>query len=317
MGKWILEADLRTRRESGGKATPSGAAAVAVFMLLAFPAAAQGGGGAPPMNLYEWIAVAPEVVVAHIISQEGRYVLAGVETVLRGEIVSGTEILINLREANRSRTSSQLPLRLLHGERYILLLESGDRRKPKSPVSHLISRGVDGAWLMPKEGEAAFVSAVTRFLEIQETGSYALMWERFEEELESSPNPLVLEAVLQMHLKFRRGDLDLLLTLEPLLDHPRPTIRARTADLAALILERAGSEPSDEVEGVLPVLLARARRDPSVEVRVSATRAVGSLDGDRIESVLREIADEDKEQAVRYAAERLLFERGAGTPPGG
>ena len=52
-----------------------------------------------------------------------------------------------------------------------------------------------------------------------------------------------------------------------------------------------------------------ARRDVTPEVRVAATAALGKLPGPDVRTLLEEIAREDPEQSVRYAAEKRLYER--------
>jgi hypothetical protein len=50
-------------------------------------------------------------------------------------------------------------------------------------------------------------------------------------------------------------------------------------------------------------------------VRVAATGALSRLPGSEVQALLEEIAREDPEQTVRYAAERLLYERRAAKAP--
>jgi hypothetical protein len=84
---------------------------------------AMGQAAAEGRNYYEWTAVAPEVVIATVLGEEGRSPVAVAEQVLKGDLAPGTEFLINLRAANKARLSHRAKLRLLHGERYLLLLE--------------------------------------------------------------------------------------------------------------------------------------------------------------------------------------------------
>ena len=99
-----------------------------------------------------------------------------------------------------------------------------------------------------------------------------------------------------------------MLTIEPLLDHPRPAIRALSAELIGQLVERHGADPA-ETKDIRTALMAHARRDSSVEVRVASTTSLGNFPDDETLVVLQEIADRDPEQAVRYAAEKLLFEK--------
>ena len=56
-------------------------------------------------------------------------------------------------------------------------------------------------------------------------------------------------------------------------------------------------------------LVSRARRDAAVVVRIAATRALGGMHDANVQKVLEEIARDDPDQNVRYAAERLIYDR--------
>jgi hypothetical protein len=103
------------------------------------------------------------------------------------------------------------------------------------------------------------------------------------------------------------------MSLRPLLDHPSAAIRADAALLAAQIVERYGPDVPD-ANALRQDLVARARRDDAVPVRVAATRALGEFDDNAATEVLGEIAASDPEQDVRYAAQMVLLERGGGQP---
>ena len=57
------------------------------------------------------------------------------------------------------------------------------------------------------------------------------------------------------------------------------------------------------------MLIGSARRDESVAVRVAATEALGGFSGPAVRAILEEIAASDPDQAVRFAAEKLLYNR--------
>jgi HEAT repeat protein len=130
-------------------------------------------------------------------------------------------------------------------------------------------------------------------------------------------NPLLVETSLALFVKFRRADSSLLPSLRPLLDHPRDDFRTQAIVVIGQILERRGGVEGDDNSGLLAEIVGRARRDASVPVRAAATRALGAIRGPSMDEVLQEIARDDPEQAVRYEAERLLYERGAKRPAAG
>ena len=121
--------------------------------------------------------------------------------------------------------------------------------------------------------------------------------------------PILLTTALEQFQKFRRGDPELLLSLQPLLEHPDPGIREGAARLAGQILARYPSGEVTEEASLRSELISRARRDPEIDVRVAATGALSRFDDPAVEDVLEEISDNDPDQRVRYAAEKLLHER--------
>ena len=117
-------------------------------------------------------------------------------------------------------------------------------------------------------------------------------------------NTLVLGTALDLYIKFRRGDGEMVLGLVPLLDHPRTELRASTARLIGLIVDRhweSGTIPEDEE--LRAELIDRATRDDAIEVRVAATKALANFPPEMVDEVLDRIAESDPEQA------------GAATPP--
>jgi hypothetical protein len=101
----------------------------------------------------------------------------------------------------------------------------------------------------------------------------------------------------------------MLASVRPLLSHPRADLREKGLALIAQILKRTNGAPAVEDAGLLSELIGRARRDDAVEVRVAATRALGTVKQRGTDEVLREIAREDPEQLVRYEAEVILLAR--------
>jgi hypothetical protein len=269
---------------------------------------------AAPMDLYEWVAVAPVVGVAELRDDRGKYAEIEVTEFLRGEAPAGTRAWLDLKGANREREEGRRTLRLEEGQAYLVLLRHETNRKSDGRAVFALVRGIDGVRELPAEGAPAILDAVRRFVALQDRKNEVALWTSLREMLEET-NPVVLESALGMFLKFRRGDLQLLPLLRPLLDHPRPDLRAKTALLIGQIVERRPeSEIPDDI-GILAALYGLARRDPSTEVRAASTAAVGGISGAGAEEVLREIARSDPEQSVRYEAEKILFERNESRRP--
>lgn len=262
-------------------------------------------------NLYEWSAVAPVVVAGTSLGEDGKHFDFKVEECLRGGLQPGDELRIDVRTANRMRDRTLYPkaLRLDDGVAYALLLDEVKDRKPKDPVLYRLERGLAGARELPLEGRDAFLDALRTFIKIQNADGDELRWHLLSRELDGN-NPLVLGTALDLYIKFRRGDGEMVLGLVPLLDHPRTEIRAETAELIGLIVDRhweSGTIPDDEA--LRTELVARATRDEAIEVRVAAIKALANFPAELVDEVLEQIAESDPEQQVRYTAELIRLEQ--------
>jgi hypothetical protein len=261
-------------------------------------------------NLYEWSAVAPVVVAGTSLGEDGKHFDFKIQECLRGGLHSGDEIRIDVRTANRTRDRTLYPkaLRLDVGVDYVLLLEVVKGRKAKDPVLYGLERGLAGARELPLEGRDAVLDALRTFIKIQEADGEELRWHLLSQELDTN-NPLVLGTAIDLYIKFRRGDGELVLGLLPLLDHPRTELRASTARLIGLIVDRhweSGTIPDDEA--LRAELVSRATRDDAIEVRVAATKALANFPPELVDEVLDQIAESDPEQQVRYTAELIRLE---------
>ncbi len=264
---------------------------------------------AEDLNLFEWSAVAPIVAEVEVLSMDGPYAELSIDRVFRGELPH-RHLMLSLKAANRERNRvlEREPLRMGEAERYVLLLEERPKgERSKLPVYHLV-RGVDGARPVPPEGRPAFFAALEAFVAIHDLRSDNLTWLRFAEMLDET-NPLMLQTALEQFVKFRRGEAELGTRVLPLLAHPRPDLRRAASALAGQLVERWGPEAIPEVDLLRAELIAVARRDPRVEVRVAATEALEGFGDEATTEVLREISASDPDQNVRYAAERLLYEQ--------
>lgn len=260
-------------------------------------------------NYYEWIAVAPLVVTGESLGQDGKVTEIRVRDVIRGEAAPGQTLRVELRGANRDRDLElhRKPLRLEAGESYVLLLRPATDRKGRSAPAYELVRGVEGARPLPAEGAAALVRAISTFAEVQRSGD-GEAWNRLRGML-SDTDPLVIATAIELHVKFRRGDVETLADVRPLLEHPDAAIRARAARLTGQIVERHAEGAISDPDRLRSELASRARRDPDPGVRIAATEALDRLRDDSVLAILDEIADDDPDQQVRYTAEALAYER--------
>ena len=275
-----------------------------VMCAVALPGA--GPASAENRNFYEWSSVAPDIVVARVLGEEGRLPIAVAENVLKGGLQPGDEFLIDIRSANKVRMSHRAKLRLLHGSRYLLLMERNTAARRKWPLYDLV-RGVDGARDLPPEGEEALLNAVKTFISLHGIEDHDRLWERHSDLLESM-NPVVLRTVLEQYVKFRRGLPHLIPAILPLMAHPSPDIRSRAVSLIGQIYEDGLAVPDQDDAAIEGELMALARRDGSTAVRIAATIAVSRLPGEEPVRVLQRIARDDPDQVVRYTAQKLLLE---------
>jgi hypothetical protein len=277
---------------------------VLLMALAALPAAAA------ELTLYAWSAPAPTVLSGEVIGQVGKYTEVQAGQVFRGEFEPGARLLVDLKHTNRLRNLDVDPraLKLLPGEQRILLLhESPIKTVEGLPVYRLV-RGVRGTRELPREGADVMLLALGKFIQIQDRKNEAATWELLAGMLEES-NPIVLETALEQHLKFRRGAPAHLGSIRPLLDHPGSGIREAASRLIGQIMERYSREGIPEEAELRSELVARARRDEVVLVRIAATGALAAFEGPGVLEILREIAAEDPEQEVRYMAETILLSR--------
>jgi hypothetical protein len=268
-----------------------------------------------PLNYFEWIAVAPTVVVGESLDNDGKYAEVRVSHVLRGDDEPGSVIRIRVRSANRDRD------RILHkkgakvkeGESFILLLQRAPTKK--GPAAYELIRGIDGIRPLPAEGSEALLQALATFVEIQDAKDHQLTWARLREMLEET-DTILIDVALEQYLKFRRGDTALLPTVRPLLDHPEPELREQATRLIEQILQRYGGDEVADLGRLKDEIAARARRDAAPSVRIAAIQALGRFEGDTVLTILDEIADDDPDQQVRYFAEALAYERRSAAAPG-
>jgi hypothetical protein len=286
--------------------------AAAVFLIVAASGLAAAVTEPPPdpirLGLYEWMATAPVVVVGDVLVDDGKYVQAMTRNVVKGEVAAESVVLVDLKKANRDRPVGVKGLELVKGRSYLLLLQPAARpSREASPVYDLV-RGMSGARELPQEAPGATIDAALRLSELQQRKNDALVWATVPEFLED-PNPVLVDAALDLVIKFRRESIALLPVLEPLLESPRPDVRQRAVLLVGRVLRREGADELPERSMIVAEVTGRARRDDDVEVRRTATIAIAALKDPGIDETLRTISRDDPDQNVRFEAEKALFER--------
>ena len=264
-----------------------------------------------PMSLFDWMGTAPVIVAAENLDTYGKFSEFRVDHSLRGELPVGQTIRVGIRWANRDRNReiNKDPLRFEAGTAYLLLLAPARMKEEdhSKPAFGLV-RSVNGARVIPAEGAAPLLEAVTEFVDLQYANNEDITWDRLSQMLEST-NPFMLETALDQHLKFRRGTTKDLGSLRPLIAHPAPETRMRALSISAQIIERAVDEPLPDADLIRTDFSGRARRDDDPRVRSAAVDALAGLNLPGIDLLLEEIARDDPDQSVRYSAERCLLER--------
>jgi len=259
-------------------------------------------------GLYEWMAVAPIVIAADVLADDGKFVVAVARTTVKGQFSAGAAFEVDLRQTNRDREAGSPALDLSKGKAYLLLLKASSRGKNEPHPVFALERGVRGAIELPAEGSAATIDAAVRLAEVQERKSDEFLWASLPEFLQD-PNPVLVDAVLELYVKFRRESAAMAGLLEPLLEHPRPDFRRRAALLLGRVLSRDASASLPERPAVISALTGRARRDDDATVRREATAALAALRDAGVDETLRAIARDDPDQDVRFEAEKSVFER--------
>ncbi|HZN56098.1 MAG TPA: HEAT repeat domain-containing protein [Candidatus Polarisedimenticolaceae bacterium] len=260
------------------------------------------------LGLYEWMAVAPIVVAASVVSDDAKYIQAVTQTPVKGGVKPSEVVLVDLRTANRDRELGTRSLDLERGRAYLLLLKPSSRGKNEAhPVFDLV-RGTRGAKPLPPEGAEATIAAAVQLADLQERKDDELLWAKLADFIEDT-NPVLVDAALDLFVKFHRESAEMIPVVEPLLDHPSTEFRRRAVLLIGRILARPSGEAIPERAMIVAELTGRARRDGDVAVRREATVALAALGDGGVDETLRTISRDDPDQNVRFEAEKALFER--------
>src|SRR5262245_31746480 len=156
-------------------------------------------------GLYEWMGLAPIVVAGDVVSDDGKFTQVVVREAIKGVAEPGTTLLIDVRGANRDRDPGVKPLKFDRAVGYLLLLRTAPRASgPTRQVFELV-RGVQGARPIPAEGRPATLDAARKLAALQERRDDELLWSSLPGFLEDD-NPVLVDATLDLFVKFRRGD---------------------------------------------------------------------------------------------------------------
>jgi HEAT repeats len=293
-----------------GRSIRNGVLAVAIAAVASGDARAVSEPPPDPvrLGLYDWMAVAQTVIAADVIADDGKFVRAVVRASIKGALSGGAVVEIDQRRANGDRDDGVKALDLTKGRAYLLLVERSTRgKKEPYPVFDLV-RGVRGAIPLPAEGSAATIDAATRLAEVEARKSDEYLWKALPEFLQDT-NPVLVDAALDLYVKFRRESAALSSILQPLLENPRPDFRRRAALLLGRLLARSEAAAVPERPQLVVELSGRARRDDDPDVRREATAAIAGLPDPGVEETLRVIARDDADQDVRLTAVKSLSER--------
>jgi len=270
------------------------------------------GKGETPPGLYELMGRCDLAVVARVVSGSLKLAQVEVVEVLRGSSRSGERLQIAFRDLNAQLRKSERVL-FQDGETDVLFLvpELNAWGKPKSSDRYALYRGRFGKFNLPREGAATYLEAAREFARLAALKDHRLLFTELRGLLASS-NPVVVDSGLEEILRLRIMDATTLLVVLGYLQDGSPQRRVSALRLLAQYLEDGANrtDPPDLQEKVLPPVEVVVRNDPEERVRVEAVRVLAAWGGDLVEPTLREVADQDPAQSVRYEARVILLRRG-------
>lgn len=286
------------------------AAAAATVLLAILPAR----GAISSLDLWEKTFRSELVVRATVLDGDDRLARMRVDEVLKGDY-SGDELKIVFRAANWSRKTWEGKIVFETGQHLVLFLDRHRKNGVLQAADQFeLFRGSNGREEVPAEGEDAYLQAIKRFVAIQAVDSQLARWEA-SRALLSDTNPFLVEAGFEQVLKFRLADASLVPVLLGHLDSETVAFRQKAIRCFAQVFEstslQAGDLPTED--HVRDLLLHKAMKDPSAEVRVESIKALGAWPDHDLAASFRAIADQDPSQAVRYQAERALYELESGS----
>ncbi len=290
------------------------AAALAALLLAAAPAPAA------VMSVYERMAQADLVVRARTIDGTLRLAECRVLEVLKGQ-TDLRSLYVAFRGDNMTRSRWKDRIVFEDGAESVLMLEpvvdsEGD---PKALDRFRLVGGYLGKVDLPREGAEAYIQAFRRLGEILALEDIHQIWEAHKG-LILEHNPYLVETGFAEILKFRLGDAAMVPSILEHLDSRHDRFREASLMVLSQVFERAHrrDEPVGNEDHVVARLLTAAMEDPVAEVRVAAVRALQAYGRADVVPALRQMAEDDPSQDVRYQATvsvyRLSREHGSLAP---
>jgi hypothetical protein len=304
------------------------AAALAALVGLGQQAAARAATEPAALNLLQLTARAELVV--HVRVHEGalKHALVDVLETLKGS-APAARLRIAFRDLNLRRRPGTPPLVFPDGQEEILFLRpypARGRREEKNRDLFELAGGAQGRMTVPGEGAPAVLDTVRSLVAIARSEPVEQV--RALRGHLSSPNHLLVEAVLQEMERLRAAGPGHYRDLVRLLQSPRASLKraalrlltqifpspaSDTGPYVAAETEAGAPDPEEEARVALASVIERARNDPDESVRAAAVVAMGAwTDPADTDPDLRAIAASDPAQGVRYEAEKILFARDPG-----
>ena len=282
-------------------------AALAFGALLAVGAPARA--AISSMDLWEKSFRSELVVRATVLDGDDRLARMQVDEVLKGTY-AGKELKIVFRAANFTRKTWEAKVVFQTGQHLILFLDRYRKNGVLQAEDHFeLFRGSNGREEVPSEGEDAYLGAIRKFIEIQGMSSQLARWDA-SRALLSESNPFLVDAGFEQVLKFRLANATLVPVLLGHLDSETVAFRQKAVRCFGQVFESTSREAGDlpTEDHIRDLLLNKAMKDPSADVRIESIKALGAWQDHDLTASFRAIATNDPSQAVRYEAERAIYE---------
>jgi len=288
---------------------------LAALLLGLRGARAQTGPEPEKLNLFQMIARSELVVLVRVRSGSLKYAIVEVQEALKGTTALPT-LRIAFRDFNFTRRAGKDLIIFPDGQQEILFLVPYGRqvRRKKARLKNrdlfTLFHGREGRITLPAEGPETILGAIRRLAEVcgRDPASQIDALKSFLE----GDNPFLTESALQEIERLRAGDPASFPRLLLLLNSRSMTLRTGSLRVIGQVFStgRLADEALDGARAALAAVLERARNDPDESVRVQAVAVVADWPNRaEVEQELKAIAGTDSAQAVRYEAERALFER--------
>ncbi|HYS78765.1 MAG TPA: hypothetical protein VEO94_07985 [Candidatus Dormibacteraeota bacterium] len=298
-----------------GRLTRRALVCLAALLLGLRGARAQPGPEPEKLNLFQMIARSELVALVRVRSGSLKYAIVEVQEALKGTAALPT-LRIAFRDFNFTRRAGEDLIIFPDGQQEILFLVPYGRqvRRKKARLKNrdlfTLFHGREGRITLPAEGPETILGAIRRLAEVcgRDPASQIDALKSFLE----GDNPFLTESSLQEIERLRAGDPASFPRLLLLLNSRSMTLRTGSLRVLGQVFStgRLADEALDGARAALAAVLERARNDPDESVRVQAVAAVAAWPNRaEVEQELKAIAGTDSAQAVRYEAERALFER--------